>query len=639
MKVSKLYLHTLSLGVFANVASAYAVNQHSVPTIEVVDVRKQNGVVCLPNKYLLQDYDTMRPKSVPAYDIPQFDESGYIGPPDEFDDEVKQILNSLTLEEKVGQMVQLQAGQMLGCDGLLNITQIEYIFDTWKIGSILDHTANQGGRWNTNSPQRFANTTNTIQQIALSKGSKIPMIWGLDSVRGANYVKGATIFGTPMNTAATFNRDLAYTSARITAKDTRAAGVHWTFAPLADIAVQKLWPRVFETFGEDPFLTSEMVHYSVKGYQGNYKKDRSRIAACVKHFIGYSAPISGKDREQRLIPMNILMEYHAPSFQRAIDAGVATAMEAYGQINNENTIASKSLLKTLLRETMGFKGMMVTDWEEIYSLEFRQKSALSKEDTVFLNLNNTSVDMSMVPNDFVYAKVAIDLVKSGKIPMSRIDESAGRIIQLKKDLGLFEQPYSDPKLIDTVGSEQDVEESRQTARESLVLLKNENNVLPLKVDEKVLFVGPNIDSIRFLSGAWNMHWLGPSELEGDDIYDGYGETIRYGVEKITGKKIQWIKGYDIEGNGVDNYNNIVRLARKADKVVFGFGEKTTTEVPGNIDTLQLNPDQYNLVERVAMETSTPITLLLIQNRPFSLGKLSEYADAIINCMLPGAYGG
>ncbi|OMJ29211.1 Lysosomal beta glucosidase [Smittium culicis] len=614
----------------------YRVNQ---PIINVVDVKKQNGVVCLPDFFPLQDYDPMRPASIPSYSLPQYDENKYTGPNSELDSDILDLLNSLSLEEKAGQMIQLQVGLFIGCDGLINTTAIESMFDEWKIGSVLEATQNRRSRWNINSPQRFANFTNTIQNIALKKGSKIPIIYGLDSIRGANYVKGGTIFPAPVNIAATFNHIHAYNCGKISAKDSRSAGVHWVFSPLADVNMNKLWSRNFENFGEDPYLAGEMVYHSIKGLQGDYKNDRSKVAACVKHFIGYSSPINGQDRQISLIPWNFLLEYLVPPFKRAIDSGVATVMETYGQLNFQSTISSNKILGELLRIELGFNGTLISDWGEVNSQCYRYKTAFDIEDAVRMTLNNGSLDMSMTPDDVMFAKSTIDLVRSGKVDVKRIDESVGRILQLKKDLGLFASPYSDPKLIETVGSIQDVELSRDAARESLILLKNENNALPLSTSEKVLFVGAAFDSITYTTGAWSQHWQGPNEFEGDKVYDIYGESINSGVRNITGNDTNYIVGYDINGVRSHGYKKVVKAARTADKVVFILGEKPSTEEVGNIRTLRMAEDQYNLVKSVSDLTDTPIILILAQNRPFSLGELSSEASAIMNIGLPGPYSG
>ncbi|PVZ99389.1 hypothetical protein BB558_004590 [Smittium angustum] len=642
MKVSLIHYLVSYLPLIALVKGQAALLNNvatSPPEIDVPGPATIDGVVCLPPNIAYQQFDPLKPKSVPTYSLPQYDESKVVGPTANFDADVIELLNSLTIEEKAGQMTQIFSAMFLGCDGNINMTATIEWFDKWKIGSVLADPASGGSRFNYNSPQRFANFSNTIQQVATTHGSKIPMIYGLDSVRGAGFVKGAVVLPTAVNTAATFNPKHAYEAGKIAAKDTRAAGVHWTFAPLADVSMEKRWPRNFENFGEDPYLAGEMVYNSVRGVQGNYKMDRSRVAACMKHFIGYTAPINGKDQEPRYIPWNYLMEYAVPSFQRAIDAGVATGMESYSALNGQDVISSSYLLKDLLRDKMGFKGMMVTDFGEINSQYTRHMTAFDAYDATRTTLNYTTVDMSMVGISENFTNATIYLINGKEIPISRIDESVGRILQLKKDLGLFEQPFSDPTLIDTVGSAQDIEVARNAARESIILHQNKDNVLPLSVDEKVLYIGPNMNSTRFMGGAWNVHYDGPSDAEGDAIYDGYGDTIMLGVQQITGKQIGWYNGFNIDGKRVDDYDELVRLARRADKVVIGFGERTTTEVLGDINTLVLPVDQTELVRRITHETSTPTVLVLVQNRPFSLGSIPDWVDGIINAGLPGAYGG
>ncbi|OLY81026.1 Lysosomal beta glucosidase [Smittium mucronatum] len=642
MRYSSLFFYLAATVDFKLCAAQGSLIKNTValqPQIDVVGVSTLEGVVCLPDFFPLQDLDPMKPKSVDNYTIPQFDESGYIGPTSSIDSDVLELLASLSIEDKVGQMVQVPMWDMVGCDGLINMTYVNLMVEKYRVGSVLDSPSNNAGRWNLNSPQRFANFTNTFQQVAVTKGSKIPIVNGIDTLRGAGFVKGATTFTAPVNTGATFNPIHAYNAGRVGAKDTRSVGVHWTFGPLADINVQKLWSRNYENFGEDPYLIGEMMHAGVKGVQGNYKKDRTRIAATFKHFIGYSDPRNGLDQGDRYIPFNHLLEFMVPQFQRAIDAGSATGMEAYGALNGQDTIVSKRLLKTLLRDQMNFTGVLISDFNEIYSQFDKHFTAFNMSDATFMTLNNTSVDMSMGFEPFLFVDTVLDLVNSGLIPESRIDESVSRILQLKKDLGLFENPYSDLSLIDTVGSAQDVELARDGARESLILLKNENNVLPLSPEENVLFVGPSFNSSSYITGAWSIRMQGANEYEKDTPYGGYCDTILEGVEGIIGRTPNYIQGYTIEGDRVSGYDTIVRQARKADKVVFLFGERPGTEVAANIRSLKMAEDQYNIARRVIRETSTPVVLLLLQNHPYLLGELSSLSDGIINANLPGAYGG
>ncbi|KAI8319366.1 putative lysosomal beta glucosidase, partial [Martensiomyces pterosporus] len=545
----------------------------------------------------------------------------------------------LTPKEKIGQMTQIEVGKLVDCNGYLNKSAVEYWIDEWKVGSFLETPGNHGGRYSWYSPHTFANFTDAVQRIALEKGPKLPVLWGLDSVRGANYVKGAVIFPAGIATAASFDPHQAYAAGRIAAKDTRAAGVHWAFAPVLDLGVNKLWPRCYENFGEDPYLSSQMAVASVHGFQGDYKKDRTRVAACMKHFIGYGYPFDGSDRANRHIARNELLEYYVPPFQAAIDAGVATAMESYSTINGRPVVLSRYYLQELLRDQLGFKGMLVTDWEEINSQATIYKTAKDYAQATTAALNRTSIDMSMVPDDESFSQITLDLVSNGTVPMSRLDESVMRILQLKKDLGLFDQPFADESLQETVGSAQDIEAGRNAARESITLLKNKNSVLPLSTNESVLFLGPTLNSTRYMGGGWNVHWQGPSEQEGDSVYEGLGDTVLRGVKAITGSDPKYLKGVDIDGKALIDTDAVIAAARSADKIVIGLGEHTYAEIVGNIENLALPHNQLKLVEIVARESQKPVVVVLIEGRARGLGRIPEIADGIIDAYLPGIYGG
>ncbi|KAJ1898745.1 hypothetical protein LPJ66_002557 [Kickxella alabastrina] len=568
--------------------------------------------------------------------------NNYTGPvvgPNLIDQDIMLMVNGLTVEEKVGQMTQIQVGQIIDCNGKLNTTAVEYWIDTMKVGSFLETPANHGGKYNWYSAKRFAEITDAVQAIALRRGSRIPVIWGLDSVRGANYIKGGTIFPAGIATAATFNPQHAYDAGRVAAKDTRAAGVHWAFAPIMDLSVNKLWSRVYENFGEDPFLSSLMAKSSIGGHQGDYKRDRSRVAACLKHFIGYGYPFDGSDRANRHIATHDLLEYYVPPFKAAIDAGSATAMESYGAVNSESVVLSKYYLQTLLREQLKFKGMLVTDWAEINTQATMYHTAKDVKQATQTALQRTSIDMSMVADDESFIKVTVELVKSGAVSERRLDESVARILQLKKDLGLFESPYADPQLASTVGSAQDIEAARNTVRESITLLKNTNGVLPLKLSERVLFLGPTLNSTRYMGGGWNVHWQGPSDKEGDAVYQGFGDTVLQGIQAVTGAAPQYLLGIDIGGTGTIDVDKITSAAQSADKIVIGLGENTYAEEQGNIDSLALPWQQLNLVYTVAAATKKPVVVVLIEGRPRGLANVPKIADAIVNAYLPGAYGG
>ncbi|KAJ2822778.1 hypothetical protein IWW50_004069 [Coemansia erecta] len=559
--------------------------------------------------------------------------------PGSIDREIRHMVRKLTVAEKIGQMTQIQVGLVIDCNGYLNETAVEEWIDKWKVGSFLETPGNHNGRYSWYSPQKFAELTDAVQRIALKRGAKIPVIWGLDSVRGANYVKGGTIFPAGIATAATFDSRYAFDAGRVAAKDSRAAGTHWAFAPVLDLAVNKLWSRTYENFGEDPYLSSQMARASIQGYQGDYRADRTRVAACLKHFIGYGYPFDGNDRANRHIAAHELLEYYVPPFQAAVDAGSATAMESYGVVNGEAVMLSHYYLTQLLRRQLGFEGLLVTDWGEINSQATMYRTARDITHATQLALQQTSVDMSMVADDESFGRTVAELVANGTITEARLDESVARVLQLKKDLGLFDHPFADKQLAATVGSPQDVEAARDAVRESVTLLKNDKNVLPLAVEDNVLFVGPTLDSTRLMGGGWNVHWQGPSEQDGDAVYQGFGDTIIRGVKAVTGAAPTYMPGVDIDGDELIDIDDVVAAAAEADKVVIGLGEHTYAENVGNIGQLQLPQKHIDLVAAIANQTNTPIVVVLVQGRPRGLGGIAQDAAAIVNAYLPGVYGG
>ncbi|KAJ1952213.1 hypothetical protein EC988_003673 [Linderina pennispora] len=382
-----------------------------------------------------------------------------------------------------------------------------------------------------------------------------------------------------------------------------------------------------------------MAYSSVRGFQGDYKTDRSRVAACMKHFIAYGNPFDGSDRADRHVADHELLEYYVPSFKAAIDAGSATAMESYGAVSGETVMLSNFYLQTLLREHLGFKGFMVTDWGEILSQATIYMTARDPEQAVGGAILRTSTDMSMVADDASFSNITLALVRSGKVSERRIDQSVARILQAKKDLGLFENPYADKELQKTVGSAQDIESGRDTARESITLLKNENSVLPLKTSESVLFLGPTLNSSRYMGGGWNVHWQGPSEKEGDAVYQGFADTVLTGIKQVTGSEPSYMPAVDIDGTTRYDWDGVIAAAKRADKVVIGLGEHTYAENFGNIDELTLPQAHIDLVSSVAALSGKPVVTVLVQGRPRLLGSIANDSSAIVNAYLPGSYGG
>ncbi|KAG0372035.1 hypothetical protein BGX24_000836 [Mortierella sp. AD032] len=565
------------------------------------------------------------------------------GPLRNVDEDIQQLAEKMSLRELAGQMTQIQIGMLLDSEGELDRRKVEYWVGEWGVGSFLDTPTNHGGKYLAYSAKRFAKI---IQEVAMSTGKRIPMIYGLDSVHGANYVDGAVLFPQQIGLAATFNTTLAYEAGRITAKDTRAAGIPWVFAPILDVAVHKLWPRVYESFGEDPYVASLMGSAVIKGLQGNYKKDRTRVAACMKHFIGYSGSRNGQDKSSAWIPDNYLMDYFVPSFQAAIDAGVATAMETYIDVNGQPVVGSHFYLTELLRDRLGFEGMLVTDWAEVDRLFTEHRAVPTQKDATLQCLKQTSVDMVMVPESESFSRDAVELVESKKLERQRLVDSVAKVLQLKKDVGLFEKPYSDKGLLPLVGSEQDKEAARGAVRESITVLKNVGGILPLGkkgnggANRKIFVTGPAADSIRALSGGWSIKWQG---ADSDGWYQDRGETILEGLRKEFGQRsVAYAPSVDFDGNPLNEAGSYLRAAQEADTVIICLGEKPYAEIVGNIDNLDLPWGQLevilNISERVK-GTNTKIILLLIEGRPRTLQWLADRVDAIVMGYLPGPWGG
>ncbi|KAJ1857831.1 hypothetical protein GGH12_001407 [Coemansia sp. RSA 1822] len=567
-------------------------------------------------------------------------------------DDVWAVVDSLTPEEKAGQMTQIHVSQLIGSDGQLNATAVEYWVDTMKVGAIVDTPGNSPhSAFSWYSAQALANVTNTVQHIARARGSRVPVLWGLEASRGAGLIKRAAMFPTGIGLAATFQPKHAYAAGRVTAKDSRAAGYQWVFAPYAGISVDKRWGQEFLGFGEDPTLVSQMVTSSVRGLQGDYKKDRARVACCAKGFIGGGEQlVSGQARNMRQITDAHLLEYHLPGFEAAISAGTASIMQAPGSLNGETLGTSPYYLRTLLRDKLRFRGVMLADRHAaIHAQMQRLHSAADARDAIFLALNNTSIDIgeesSLINSQSEFAQTIRGLVQESRVPEDRVTESVARILQLKKDLGLFEQPYADPKLAPLVGADQDVESAQDAVRESITLLKNEAGVLPLSVRDRVLFVGPHLNSTALLGGGWNVHSQGPSDREADDVYQGLGGSVMAAVRKVAGSHAPtaYHSGFYINSPEIlpAEFSQLVRLARQADKIVIGLGEAPYSGSPeSDLTELSLDAHQVELVKRLhAAVPRAPIVSLLVSGRPRLLKEAGDISAAVVNTHLPGIHGG
>ncbi|CAO3642130.1 unnamed protein product [Mucor hiemalis] len=564
------------------------------------------------------------------------------------DEDILDMVSKMTTAEKVGQMTQINQDLILNADGNLNRTAVEHYAKNYYIGSYLNQLASDGVNFDAAG---YSKLIEDIQEITLSVNStfRIPIIYGLDNIHGAQYIANTTIFPHGINIAASFNPELSYESALITARDTRAAGVQWTFAPVLDIPISKQWPRVFENFGEDPHLSSVLGAAAIRGYQGKYKTDRSKVAACMKHFIAYGAPWSGQDRDSTVVSDRTIHDYFVPGFQAAIDAGVATAMESYIDINGEPVVASKKYLQELLRDQMGFQGMLVTDWEEIKNLHIKHMVAASHKEAVRMAITETSIDMSMVPQDVTFFDSMMELVKENRVSIERIDESVARLLQLKKDLGLFEPNgwKSDKNLQEMTGNSDDIQVSLNAARESMTLLKNNKQTLPFNTNniKKILVVGPTGNNLAHLSGGWTIDWQGPTVdhwhgAVNDAQFYNKGSTILEGMKASAPEdaQIEYIPGFGIEGKD-ENMDRVLKVVNEFDAVVMCIGEHVYSELPGNIHDIRLPQGQIDSIAKLSNVTSKPIVTVLVEGRPRVIETIHENSDALLLAYLPGPWGG
>ncbi|MDX1939028.1 MAG: glycoside hydrolase family 3 N-terminal domain-containing protein [Saprospiraceae bacterium] len=543
------------------------------------------------------------------------------------------IMSKMTLTDKIGEMTQLTIDMIL-VGQPYNVKEPQQIDEQklrdvllkHRVGSIL----NVAGHGYTR--EEWHQIITVIQNIATKeKPTGIPVLYGIDAVHGANYTLGATWFPQEIGLAATWNPDLAHLTGKITAYETKASYIPWTFAPVLDIGRDPRWSRLWEDFGEDVLLSQRMGAAMTKGFQGDNLASDYQIAACLKHFLGYSMPWTGKDRTSAFIPDRQLYEIHVPPFQAAVDAGAATIMICSGDINGEPVHASKRILTDLLRNKMGFKGLAVSDWNDIVMLYERHKIAKDYKDAIRLAIN-AGVDMSMVPTDLQFPVLLKELVLEGEVPMSRIDEAVERILTLKVKLGLFENPI--PKGdYSKFASPEHADAAFQTALESITLLKNDKNILPLAKNRKVLVTGPTANSLNALNGGWSGTWQGDNPK-----YNTPGkQTILEAIQNEIGKNnVSYI-----EGVAVDKPINIAKAAAEARKMglaIVCIGEMTYTETPGNINDLTLSQPQLDLVNAIAA-TGTPMVLVLVEGRPRIISAIADKAQGIVLSYLPGNEGG
>lgn len=553
---------------------------------------------------------------------------------------VDQTLKKLTLEEKVGQMMEIVIDLLGGNDknGVFYIDEhkADSIFSHYKVGSILNAP-------NTCAPtaKQWEKYMAQIQKLSM-KRMGVPCIFGLDQNHGSTYTQGGTLFPQNINVAATFNREIARRSAEATAYETRAVSVPWTYSPTVDLGRDARWPRIWENFGEDCYLSSEMGKAMVYGFQGEDPNhiDQYHIATSMKHFMGYGVPWTGKDRTPAYISPADLREKHFAPFLAGIEAGALSVMVNSASVNGMPMHANKEILTHWLKEQTGWDGVLITDWADVNNLYTREMVAKDKKDALRIAIN-AGIDMVMEPYSCDACGYIIELVNEGKIPMSRIDDACRRVLRMKYRLGLFEHPTQKLKNYPLFGGEQFAQLALEGATESMVLLKNNNNILPLQKGKKILLTGPNANQMRCLDGGWSYTWQGNRTDEFAGKYNTIYEALcnEYGKENIVlNQGVTYNEAGKYWEENEPQIAAAVEAAKHVDVVVACIGENSYTETPGNLTDLWLSENQRNLVKALAT-TGKPIILVLNEGRPRLIADIEPLAQGVVNMLIPGNYGG
>jgi beta-glucosidase len=541
----------------------------------------------------------------------------------------EKLLGQMTLKEKIGQMTQLEIGMVTDGQGQsirINADKLHKAVGEYGVGSILN--VNDEAL----SEQKWHEIIGAIQGEAKKSRLRIPVLYGIDTIHGPNYIAGSTLFPQPLAMAATWNPELLLRGSQIAAAETRKAGIPWSFSPVLDAGRQPLWSRLWETFGEDTYLATVMGVATVRGYEGSDLSSPVSVSASLKHYIGYSYPTTGGDRSPALIPENTLREYFLPAFAAAVKAGAHTVMVNSSEVNGIPGHANGYLLKDVLRGELGLQGLVVSDWMDIKKLVgVHHIAANEKEATRIAVL--AGIDMSMVPSDYSFSNLLLELVQEGKVPASRIDEAVRRILIVKYQLGLFDDPLRGIASKTAIGSPESRQVSLEAARESITLLKNENHTLPLAKTAHVLVTGPDADSLIPLNNGWSYTWQGDRA----SMYPKDRSTILKSIqEKVGAANVTYVPG--------TTYNQEVDIAKaadaasKADAVVICIGEWAYAETPGNISDLTLPDAQLYLALRI-METKKPVILVLTEGRPRIISRIADPAKAIVMAYNPGNEGG
>ena len=554
--------------------------------------------------------------------------------------QVEQTLKKLTLEEKIGQMMELVT-DLFGANDKNGVFYIDEhktdsILSRYKIGSILNAP-------NTCAPtaKQWEKYIAQIQKISM-KRIGIPCVFGLDQNHGSTYTQGGTLFPQNINVAATFNREVARRSAEATAYETRAVSIPWTYSPTVDLGRDARWPRIWENFGEDCYLSSEMGKEMVYGFQGEDPNniDQYHIATSMKHFMGYGVPWTGKDRTPAYISPADLREKHFAPFLAGLQAGALTVMVNSASVNGMPMHANKDILTGWLKEETGWDGVLITDWADINNLYTREMVAKDKKDALRIAIN-AGIDMIMEPYSCDACGYLVELVKEGKIPMSRIDDACRRVLRMKYRLDLFKNPTQKLKNYPKFGGEEFAKLALEGATESMVLLKNEGNILPLQHGKKILLTGPNANQMRCLDGGWSYTWQGHRADEFAGKYNTIYEAFcnEYGKENvILNQGVTYNEKGKYWKENEPQIPGAVAAAKDADVIVACLGENSYTETPGNLTDLWLSENQRNLVKALA-QTGKPVILVLNEGRPRLIADIEPLAQGIIDILIPGNMGG
>ena len=557
---------------------------------------------------------------------------------------IQEWLKKMTLEEKVGQMCEITIDVVSDFEAskkngfTLNPAMLDTVIGKYKVGSLLNVPLSMAQK-----KEKWAEAIKQIQDKSM-KEIGIPCIYGVDQIHGTTYTLDGTMFPQGVNMGASFNRELVRRGAEISAYETKAGCIPWTYAPVVDLGRDPRWPRMWENYGEDCYVNAQMGVEAVKGFQGSDPNHigEYNVAACMKHYMGYGVPVSGKDRTPSSISRSDLREKHFAPFLAAVRAGALSVMVNSGVDNGMPFHANRELLTEWLKEDLNWDGMIVTDWADINNLCTRDHIAATKKEAIKIAIN-AGIDMSMVPYEVSFCDYLKELVQEGEVPMSRIDDAVARVLRLKYRLGLFDHPYWDIKKYDKFGSKEFAAAALQAAEESEVLLKNEGNILPLAKGTKILLAGPNANSMRCLNGGWSYSWQGHLADLCAGAYNTIYEALcnKYGKENIIYEPGVTYAPYKNDNWWEENQPEIeksVAAAAGADVIIACIGENSYCETPGNLSDLTLSENQRNLVKALAA-TGKPVILVLNEGRPRIINDIVPLAKAVVDVMLPSNYGG